>query len=182
MKICHFIFILWKIKMVKAAFLWGINVYLTNKLQSSSASQQEASSMLTKSQSVSTSVNMGYIRKHLDLCVCSNFQIQPRTKKKELCNTNTSPCCQHWHACETQGLVKQEIACTILGTNKRGQRCSLIGLWAVAVATKHHCKLHRLSKGSGLRQEVYWSFPSSDMKSHQWQLPAWARSRRCGWW
>lgn len=45
--------------MVKAAFLWGINAYLTNKLQSSSASQQEASSMLTKSQSVSM-VNSKY--------------------------------------------------------------------------------------------------------------------------
>lgn len=99
LKTCHFIFIFWTMKMVKAALLWGINVYLTNKLQRSSTSQQETSSMLTKSQSMSRSVNMGYRRKHSDLCVCSNFQIQSRTKKKkkqELCNSNTSPCCQHW--------------------------------------------------------------------------------------
>lgn len=36
--------------MVEAAFLWGINLNLTNKPQSSSASQQETSSMRTKSQ------------------------------------------------------------------------------------------------------------------------------------
>lgn len=51
-------------------------------LMSSSASEQDAGSMLTKSQSVSESVNMGYIRKLWDLCICCNFQNQCRTNKR----------------------------------------------------------------------------------------------------
>lgn len=73
---------------------------------------------------------MGYTRKLSDLCICSNFQIQSRTIKRSfivptyLFVVGTDTLVKH----KASFSVKQEIACTTLGTNKRGQQCSLIGL------------------------------------------------------
>lgn len=79
---------------------------------------------------MSESVNMGYIQKLLDLCICSNYQNQSRTYKKSfvlpthLLVVNADTLMKR----EASFYVEQEIARTILGTNKRGQRCGLIGL------------------------------------------------------